>query len=151
MTKVYLLSNQDGYFLNNQQEWVDGRDAKRIYRTVHKDEALNTKAELTVKSADIRIEIITCGTNDKGVPQIPESLLPALSTTLNIDAEPVTDTKQADLLQAGGSDAENVIHNSNQDDARHALANSARCAEIDHPANSVDAQPPSQHTEENMP
>ncbi len=108
MTKVYLLQNQDGYFLNNQQEWVDGGDAKRIYRTVHKDEALNTKAEITVKFADIRIEIITCGTNDKGIPQIPDSLLPDLSPTLDIETEPASHAQQNDSLQAYESNTQDM-------------------------------------------
>lgn len=83
MTEVYLLHNQQGYFLNNQHEWVDGREANRLYRTAYKDEALNTKVELTVKSADLRVTIISCSTTGKGIPQIPESLLPDIVSSQN--------------------------------------------------------------------
>ena len=76
MTEVYLLQNQNGYFLNNQQEWVDGREPNRLYKTSYKDEAINSKVELTVKSAELRIQILECPTNERGIPQIAPELLP---------------------------------------------------------------------------
>lgn len=68
MKEVYLLKNHQGLYLNKQQEWVDGTDAASLYRTEHKDEALNTKVELTVKSADLRILIVDCALNERGQP-----------------------------------------------------------------------------------
>lgn len=68
MTEVYLLKNHQGFYLNKQQDWVDGTDAASLYRTEHKDEAINTKVELTVKAPDLRIVIVDCALNERGQP-----------------------------------------------------------------------------------
>ncbi|WP_236984051.1 hypothetical protein [Marinagarivorans cellulosilyticus] len=71
MTEVYLLQNNDGLFLNKHQEWVDGSDASGLYKTTFKDDAINTKVELTVKNPQLRIKTLLCATNDKGTPCLP--------------------------------------------------------------------------------
>ena len=73
MTEVYLLQNNDGLFLNKQQEWVDGSDANSLYKTAYKDDAINTKVELTVKNPQLRIKTLLCSTSDRGTPFLPES------------------------------------------------------------------------------
>lgn len=70
MTEVYLLKNHLGFYLNKHQEWVDGIDAASLYRTEYKDEAINTKVELTVKAPDLRIVIVDCTLNERGQPCI---------------------------------------------------------------------------------
>ena len=73
MTEVYLLQNDDGLFLNKQQEWVDGSDAGSLYKTAHKDDAINTKVELTVKAPYLRISTVVCSVNERGIPCLPKN------------------------------------------------------------------------------
>lgn len=59
MTEVFLLKNQHGNFLEKSGEWVNPTQSKSLYRTLHRDEAINQKVELAVKNADLRVEITT--------------------------------------------------------------------------------------------
>ncbi len=72
MTEVYLLQNNDGLFLNKHKEWVEGSEANSLYKTAYRDDALNTKVELTVKNPGLRIKTLLCPVNDKGIPCLPE-------------------------------------------------------------------------------
>lgn len=84
MSQVFLLQNQDKRFLTKQGEWCDGRDANQLYRTVHRDEALNQMVESNARDYTLRITILECPTNDRGVPQIADADLPPLD---NSDAD----------------------------------------------------------------
>lgn len=87
MTEVYLLQNHQGFYLNRQQEWVDGAEAASLYRAEHKDEAINTKVELTVKAPDLRIQLVECTLNERGQPCIA------------VEAKAVADSTEAQLEQ----------------------------------------------------
>ncbi|MEC8427997.1 MAG: hypothetical protein VXZ35_06190 [Pseudomonadota bacterium] len=78
MAQVFLLQNQDKRFLTKQGEWCDGRDTNHLYRTVHRDEALNQMVESNARDYTLRIKILECATNDRGVPQIADDDLPPL-------------------------------------------------------------------------
>lgn len=41
MSEVYVVRNQDGYYATKQREWTDGRDARPVFRSEFKDEAIN--------------------------------------------------------------------------------------------------------------
>ncbi len=71
MTEVYLLQNNEGLLLSKQWEWLDIATHSSWYHTEYKDEALNTRLELTIKHPIMRINIIKCPLNDKGHPCPP--------------------------------------------------------------------------------
>ncbi len=73
MTEVYLLQNSENLFLNKRQEWVDGNETASLYRTPLKDDAINTKVEITVKAPDARITVILCPLDEKGLPRLPSA------------------------------------------------------------------------------
>jgi hypothetical protein len=74
MSDVFVLRNHDQLFFNKQGEWSDGSDAASLFRTSHKDEALNQKLELTVRYPDLRITVVNCRLDAKGRPQLmPET------------------------------------------------------------------------------
>ena len=54
MSEVYVVKNQDGYFASKQKEWVDGRDPKTLFRSPHKDEAINMVFEISSKDIYVR-------------------------------------------------------------------------------------------------
>ncbi|GAA5315876.1 MAG: hypothetical protein AseanaTS_10810 [Candidatus Pelagadaptatus aseana] len=88
MAQVFLLQNQRKQFLTKQGDWGDGRDAGHLYRTVHHDEALNQMIETNAKDYTLRIKVLECATNDRGVPQIADEDLPPLSLAESEIEEP---------------------------------------------------------------
>lgn len=76
MTEIYLLQNQDKLFLNKQGEWVDGREAGGLYKTRHRDEALNQLFEVNTKDYSQRIHVLSCTAKPNGLPQIDPAHLP---------------------------------------------------------------------------
>jgi hypothetical protein len=79
MAQVFLLQNQHKQFFTKQGDWGDGRDAGHLYRTAHHDEALNQMIETNAKDYTLRIKVLACETNDRGVPQIADEDLPPLN------------------------------------------------------------------------
>jgi hypothetical protein len=81
MATLYILQNQHGYFLkkstpNNLKEWTDGREPQVLFRTIHKDEALNMLVETNSQAVDLRISIKEYPSNPKNHPFIPTEELP---------------------------------------------------------------------------
>lgn len=81
MNQVFLLQNQHKQLLTKQGEWDDGRDVGCLYRTAHKDEALNQMVEANARDYTLRIGMLVCDLNDKRVPQIADEDLPPLGLT----------------------------------------------------------------------
>lgn len=88
MNTVYLLQNQRGEFLSKQGEWVDGREAGTLFKTPHKDEALNQKVEVNSKDYTLRIQLLECEQNNRGIPLISDDCLsPLMGADETIQAE----------------------------------------------------------------
>jgi hypothetical protein len=68
MSQIFILQNQ---------EWVDGYDANSVYKTLHKDEAINQMVEISAKDYLQRVKIISCSINEKGLPLIDAEIMPA--------------------------------------------------------------------------
>jgi hypothetical protein len=83
MSEVYIIRNQGHLYLNKQGEWVDGSDSHGLFRTVHKDEALNMKAELSVRDPHVRLTLVTGTLDVKGhlVLNNSEAVNPAIDST----------------------------------------------------------------------
>ena len=91
MTTVFLLQNQSKLLLNKQGEWVDGREANSLYRTVHRDEALNHMVEVNARDYTLRIKILECQLNERGVPQLQKEELPPLMQSDSAMLDTITD------------------------------------------------------------
>lgn len=81
MTEVYIIQNHDQTYLTRHGEWVDGSDANQLFRSPHKDEAVNIKVEQSVRNPLLRLSVITCQINDKGQLQLDGPV-----TSSNIDS-----------------------------------------------------------------
>ncbi|MGK0442001.1 MAG: hypothetical protein ACJA0N_001808 [Pseudohongiellaceae bacterium] len=68
MSEVYVVKNQDGYFASKKKEWLDGRDPKALFRSPHKDEAINMVFELSSKDIHVRAVTELVELNDKKFP-----------------------------------------------------------------------------------
>lgn len=89
MSTIFLLQNQHKYLLNKQGEWVDGREANTLFRTPHRDEALNQMIEVNARDYTLRIKILECTLSDRGLPLLKDEDLPPLgdpSTALETEA-----------------------------------------------------------------
>ncbi|GAA5525862.1 hypothetical protein Maes01_02435 [Microbulbifer aestuariivivens] len=75
MSHVYVLTNQHKQFLSKSNEWIDGRDANRLFRSEHKDVAINQMFEANTRNVNLRIELFECPLGPKGQPQIPAEAL----------------------------------------------------------------------------
>lgn len=76
MSELFILQNQDKLFLGRQNNWLDGRDLAALYKTAHKDEAINQMVEASSKDYKQRIKILSCSANEKGLPLIDPELMP---------------------------------------------------------------------------
>ncbi len=70
MSIVYLLQNQHDQYLSKAGEWLEGDAASALYRTEHKDEAINRKVEFTVKNVELRIAIVKASLRENGTPEL---------------------------------------------------------------------------------
>jgi hypothetical protein len=76
MAEVFILQNQAKLFLGKQSQWLDGRELASLYKTEHKDEAVNQVFEASSKDYTQRIKILSCPVNEKGLPIIDPELMP---------------------------------------------------------------------------
>lgn len=77
MSEIFILQNQENLFLGKQNNWVDGRDLSVLFKTAHKDEAINQMFEASSKDYRQRIRLISCSVNEKGLPLIDPAIMPA--------------------------------------------------------------------------
>ena len=77
MTQTFILQNQDRHFFGKNKEWLDGYDANSLFRTIHKDEAINQMVEISSKDYKQRVKIIHCELDEKGLPIIDIDIMPA--------------------------------------------------------------------------
>jgi hypothetical protein len=110
MITLYILQNQHGYFLkksttNKLKEWTDGREPQLLFRTIHKDEALNMLVETNSQAVDLRISIKEYPSNPKKHPVIPtEELPPPLAQ--ETESNNTDDDCQQEPLNIASNDSE---------------------------------------------
>ncbi len=104
MNQTFILQNQDKLFFGKSKEWVDGYDANAVYKTLHKDEAVNQMFEITSKDYKQRVKVISCELNEKALPIIDSDIMPAPLPKVpkppkmgaDLFAEAATETTEAD-------------------------------------------------------
>ena len=104
MSSVYVIKNQEDAFLDKSGDWASGLLAKTLYRTPHKDEAINQKVDITVKQPDQRLTLLEVNLNEQGVPVIPEEYRKELD--LPPQTAPEEPTQEMDV-SSEDSDSEN--------------------------------------------
>lgn len=78
MQEVYIIRNQDHLYLNKQGDWVDGCESHGLFRTAHKDEALNMKVELSVRHPQLRLTLVSGALDEKGHLALQSGEAPAI-------------------------------------------------------------------------
>ena len=99
MTDVYVVQNQDGYYLDKHRQWVDGRDAKQVSHSQYRDEAINLVFEMSAKDIDLRATLLSVPLNEKGLPEL-EIIAPPTTTEMfsfdDASADEVTEQTEED-------------------------------------------------------
>lgn len=67
---LFIIQNSRGEFLEKNMEWSAGIDANALFKTPHKDVALNQLVELNSKDFTLRAQVIPCETDEKGRPRL---------------------------------------------------------------------------------
>lgn len=106
MNMLYILQNQQGYFLqkNNADkntkhvhQWTDGQDPSKLFRTIHKDEAINMLFESNAQNVELRIHVKEYPANNKGLPLIPKEDLPPPLPKAEASEEMLKETPEGTL------------------------------------------------------
>lgn len=109
MSEYFVVKNQHGQYVNKQKEWVDGSEPKSLFRTKHKDEAINLVVELSSKDIYLRAMAFACELNDKMNPIVEVcTTMPTISEDDNGDDDSSTsdDTPQQDISPTSESDTQ---------------------------------------------
>lgn len=83
MGKLYVIQDSYGRFLSRQDEWVEGGSRETLFRSEHRDLALNTLIELNTRDVDLRATVVTVDCDDQGRPltaDLPPPQLPGVAT-----------------------------------------------------------------------
>ena len=67
---LYLIQNQASAYLDKQLNWSLIPDPNQLFRTPHKDVALNQLVELNARDISMRAVVVSCEVNEKGLPII---------------------------------------------------------------------------------
>lgn len=104
MSKLFIIRNQHSQYLSKQQEWLDGSDRNALYRTVHRDEAINTVFEVSSRDIHLRAEVLACDADPRGNPLVGEGTISAreIEQRDEVDIEPPADT------QSGTADSDTI-------------------------------------------
>lgn len=94
--EVFVIRNQHGHYWGKGDQWVDGHDARRVFRRRHHDEALNTLVELNSRDIELRGRVEGCPLDGRGEPSVLPSEVP-----LPLFPEAAEDEPRGDGLDAG--------------------------------------------------
>ena len=70
MTTIYVIRNQNNHYLGRHGEWLDGSHAPALFRTEHRDMAVNELVEVNLRDFNLRGEILACEDGADGYPLI---------------------------------------------------------------------------------
>ena len=70
MSQLYILQNHQGQFLGKHKDWLDGSDPAALFKTPHKDEAVNQMVEISAKDYQQRVSVLACATDARGLPSL---------------------------------------------------------------------------------
>lgn len=73
MKDVFIISNQNGLFLGKQAQWLDENEPAAVWRSPHRDVALNHLIESNARDIEQRMVLLQCPVNDKDVPLLGDA------------------------------------------------------------------------------
>ncbi len=95
MATIFVIQNQNGHYLGKQQQWLDGRDRRLLFRTVHSDEVANVIFEQSSKDIQLRAQALACELDDSNQPIVKPGP-PIQSETPSLFDDELAETSQTD-------------------------------------------------------
>lgn len=73
MKEVFIVGNQHGQFLGKQGQWLDENEPAAVWRSPHRDVALNHLIENNARDIEQRLVLLQCPINDKDIPLLGDA------------------------------------------------------------------------------
>ncbi len=73
MKEVFVISNQQGLFLGKQGQWLDESEPAAVWRSPHRDVALNHMIENNARDIEQRLVLLQCPLNEKDIPLLGDA------------------------------------------------------------------------------
>jgi hypothetical protein len=109
---MFIIQNQDGYFLAKSGEWLDGREPGQLFKTLLKDEAVNQMFEANSRDYNLRLSLLECEINSKKQPHIPEDKLPpSLEESPDTSSDSETNPMELDPAETNTPQTETMDFN----------------------------------------
>lgn len=70
MNRIFVIQDQNGRFLSRHHEWVANDREAPLFRTPHRDLALNELFELTARDTELRARVVDVPTGARGTPLV---------------------------------------------------------------------------------
>jgi hypothetical protein len=103
MSEVFVVRNQLGQYASKHKEWLDGREAKLLFRSPHHDEAINLVFELSSKDIYVRATAISVDLGENKQPIVDVSAPPPepeeTETASQIDDEALDDSAEPTAIE----------------------------------------------------
>jgi len=107
--QLFILQNQDKYFLSKNNEWVDGTDLKGLFKTPHRDIAVNQLFEVNSHDYTQRIQVLDCPSEGRNDPVIaPELMPPPLPKKPNSEPSPADEAGNDDQAVDGENSSDDA-------------------------------------------
>jgi len=91
---IFVIRNQRNHYLGRHGEWLDGSHVPGLFRTEHRDVAVNELVEVNLRDFDLRGEIQACEADANGYPVV-EVLNPIPQAPADAAPEAAADTQPA--------------------------------------------------------
>ncbi len=91
MKDIFIISNQHGHFLGKQGQWLDDSEPTAVWRSPHRDVALNYLIESNARDIEQRMVLLQCPLNEKDIPLLGDAGPARKSAPVTFD-EPAANT-----------------------------------------------------------
>ena len=70
MKTIFVIRNQNQHYLGRHGDWLDSSHVPALFRTEHRDAAVNQLVEVNMRDFSLRGEIIACEADEGGYPAV---------------------------------------------------------------------------------
>mgnify|MGYP000852483434 CR=1 FL=1 len=85
MKEVFIICNQHAQFLGKQSQWLDESEPAAVWRSPHRDVALNHLIESSARDIEQRLALLQCPLNEKDIPLLGDAVPARKSVPVTFD------------------------------------------------------------------